>query len=61
MQYLGGKHRLAKTISRFLEFHRKPGQAPSDFRCVAEMPTRLSVRSKKGAEPRIERLFQYDP
>lgn len=35
-------------------------QAPDDFECVLEMPTRMSMRTKDGSqEKRVERLFRW--
>jgi DNA adenine methylase len=34
-------------------------KAPLDFECILEIPTKLSVRSVNGNEPRIERLFVH--
>jgi DNA adenine methylase len=34
--------------------------APDDFKIIHEFDHVLSIRSKKGCEPRIERLFKYE-
>ena len=36
-------------------------KAPPDFTCIWQREIKLSVRSKSGCEPRIEKLFMYDP
>jgi len=34
-------------------------QAPDDFSCVLEMPTKTDMHTKNGKSPRIEKLFRF--
>ncbi len=49
----------ARNLSRTNPIYVSEYAAPDDFKCILEIQTKLSVRSKAGCEPRIERLFVH--
>lgn len=48
-----------RELSKFNVVVVSEYQAPADFKCVLEIPTKLDMHSKLGQVERIERLFEY--